>query len=149
MDEEIFAYIITKLKDSYSEPLPEMVLKRLVEFGYELKEIDAWPIYFAMQKVEHHIKNQCNITSIPDGLMHIAVDMVCGEFLFAKKQTGQLEFDAVNLDGAIKKVQEGDITVEFATGTSSSNEGSSFDKFIDYLIYGKESELVCYRKLMW
>ena len=102
-----------------------------------------------MQKVENRIKNSCNTTSVPDGLFNVAVDMVCGEFLFAKKQTGQLEFDAVNLDGAIKKVQEGDITVEFATSTSSSNEGSSFDKFLDYLMHNGESEFICYRKLTW
>ena len=150
MEEVILANILTVMTNtSLTEPFYEAVLKRLVSFGYELKEDDGWMICFAMQKVENHIKNSCNTTSVPDGLFNIAVDMVCGEFLFAKKQTGQLEFDAVNLDGVIKRVQEGDITVEFATNTSSSSEGSDFDRFLDYLMHGGEGELVCYRKLMW
>ena len=150
MIQKVLADIQTIMTNtSLSEPFYEAVLKRLVSFGYTLEEDDGWMICFAIQKVENHIKNSCNTTSVPDGLFHVAVDMVCGEFLFAKKNTGKLESDAVNLDGVVKKVQEGDITVEFETSSSSSGEGSDFDKLLNYLMNGREGELVCYRKLMW
>ena len=86
----VCADIITLMNSSLSEQFVEAVLNRLVSFGYCLKEDDSWAICFAIQKVENHIKNSCNVTSIPDGLFHIAVDKVCGEYLLAKKQTGKL-----------------------------------------------------------
>ena len=90
--QKVLANILTIMtKTSLSAPFYEAVLKRLVSLGYNLKTDDGWMICFALQKVENHIKNSCNTTSVPDGLFNVAVDMVCGEFIFTKKQTGKLE----------------------------------------------------------
>ena len=147
MIQKVLANILTIMTNtSLSESFCQGVLKRLVSFGYDLKEDDSWVISFAMQKVENHIKNSCNTTDIPDGLFHVAVDMVCGEFLFAKKQTGKLELADLDLNGAITQIHEGDTTVQFASGSSDEEK---FNNFLNYLMHTKEGDFVCYRKLKW
>lgn len=145
--QKVLANILTIMTNtSLSESFFEAVLKRLVSFGYDLKEDDGWMICFAMQKVENHIKNSCNTTSVPDGLFNVAVDMVCGEFLFTKKQTGKLELTDLDLDGAIASISEGDTSVQFASGSSDEDK---FNSFLDYLLHNGEGDFVCYRKLKW
>lgn len=143
---KVLANILTVMtKTSLSESFYEAVLKRLVSFGYTLKEDDSWLICFAMQKVENHIKNSCNTTDVPDGLLNVAVDMVCGEFLFTKKQTGQLEIADLDFDGAFTSIKEGDTQVNF--GGSSDEE--KFDQMVNYLLHHGEGDFVCYRKIRW
>lgn len=143
---KVLANILTVMtKTSLSESFYEAVLKRLVSFGYTLKEDDSWLICFAMQKVENHIKNSCNTTEVSDGLFNVAVDMVCGEFLFTKKQTGQLEIADLDFDGAFTSIKEGDTQVNF--GGSSDEE--KFDQMVNYLLHHGEGDFVCYRKIRW
>lgn len=150
MDEliqKILASILPIIKStSLSESFCLAVLKRLVSFGYYPKEEDSWAVCFAMQKVENHIKSSCNVTSVPDGLFNVSVDMVCGEFLFAKKQTGTLELDDLDLNGAITSIKEGDIQVNFGNGSSDVEK---FNELLSYLMHHGEGEFVCYRKLSW
>lgn len=147
MDKTILANILTIMTNtSLSESFYESVLKRLVSFGYNLEEDDGWVICFAIQKVENHIKNSCNTTSVPDGLFNVAVDMVCGEFLLSKKQTGKLQLESIDLDGAITQIHEGDTTVHFASGMSDEEK---FNNFLNYLLHDGEGDFVCYRKLKW
>ena len=131
---------------SLSESFFEAVLKRLVSFGYVPKESDGWVISFATLKVENHIKNSCNTTDIPDGLIHTAVDMVCGEFLFTKKQTGKLELADLDLNGAITSISEGDISISF---DADSSDEDKFNSLLNYLLHEGEGDFVCYRKLKW
>ena len=147
MIQKVLANIQTIMTNtSLSESFFESVLKRLVSFGYELKEDDSFVICFAMQKVENHIKNSCNTESVPNGLLTVAVDMVCGEFLFTKKQTGKLELADLDLNGAITSIKEGDVTVQFASGSSDQDK---FDSLLNYLLHHGEGDFVCYRKLRW
>lgn len=150
MDElikRVCANILTLMNSGLSEKFIEAILKRLGSFGYTLKEDDSWAICFAVQKVENHIKNSCNVTSIPEELFHIAVDKVCGEYLFAKKQTGKLELSDLDLSGgAIKQISEGDTTVSFADGASDEEK---FNTLVNFLINQGEGELVCFRKIKW
>lgn len=147
LTDEIKQAIITALDtSSLSESFIEAVLKRLDSFGYEIKESDAWMMGFAMQKVENTIKNECNISEIPDGLFHTAADMSCGEFLFAKKQTGQLEIGDLDLTGAISSIKEGDTQVNFNGDESDSDK---VDSLLNYLLNSGKGELVCYRKIRW
>lgn len=124
--------------------LSEAVLNRLVSFGYQLQESDDWVLAFAIQKVESHIKNFCNITAVPNGLFNVAVDMACGEFLFCKKQTGQLEISNLDLTGAIQQITEGDASVTFA-----SSDDDKLNAMLNYLLHNGEGDLICYRKLSW
>ena len=52
----------------------EQVKERLESFGYALKDSDEAILTFSIQKVENTIKNDCNLSSIPEGLANIAVD---------------------------------------------------------------------------
>lgn len=122
------------------------VFQRLVSLGYKVEENDDWFISYVIKAVENHIKNSCNVTIIPDGLFNIAVDRVCGEFLFAKKQSGQLTIDGLDLDGAIASISEGDTRVSFVAGASDDDR---FNQLVNYLMTKGEGDFVCYRKLKW
>lgn len=122
----------------------QIIVDRLVLLGYEMKPEDELILPFVMDKVLNNIKNSCNITSIPEGLMATAIDMVCGEFLFLKNQTGQLEsFDS---EIAIKKVSLGDTDVTFGDSLSSEQR---LDNLINYLMTNGKGDFVCYRKIKW
>lgn len=149
MDDLIKNILVNIMKintTTLEEPFFDAVLKRLASFGYEPTEEDCWVICFTTGKVENHIKNSCNITSIPEGLFHIAVHRVCGEFLFTKKQTGKLDIENLDLTGAIKQISEGDTSVTFGDGTSDEEK---FNLLVNYLLSNGEGDLLCFRKLRW
>jgi hypothetical protein len=72
--------------------------------------------------------------------------MVCGEFLLAQKQTGKLELNDLDLDGAITSIKEGDVQINFGDGTSDDEK---FNSFLNYLLHNGDGDFVCYRKLKW
>jgi hypothetical protein len=122
----------------------EDVTARLASFGYTVTENDAFMLTFIIQKVENHIKSECNISTIPDELTNIVVDMVVGEFLLNKKSIGQLT--GFNLSAAVKQIQEGDTNISFSGEMSPEQR---LDALIDYLMnYGK-GKLVSYRSIRW
>ena len=144
--EKILADIVSIISTSSSldEEFVELVLKRLeFTFGYILKESDSFGIAFAIQKTEEHIKNTCNVNSVPQGLKMKAVDMVCGEFLDSKNKTGQLDISTLDLNGGIKSIKEGDVQVNF----DDMSDGMKFEKLLEGLI--QEGDLLCYRKIRW
>ena len=88
LSNEAIELIIKKINtNQVEEPFFKMVLQRLDDLGYKIKEEDGWSIVFCIQIVENHIKNVCNLSAVPEGLKIIAVNRVCGEFLFSKKQS--------------------------------------------------------------
>ena len=144
MIEKVLADIISNT--SLSESFVELVLKRLVSFGYFLKEEDSWELSFVMMSVENQIKNSCNTSSIPEGLSHTAVDIACGEFLMNRKNTGRLEISDLDLHGAIASISEGDVSISFDTG---STDEQKFNQLMNFLMTKGKGDFVCYRKLKW
>ena len=147
--DEIIAAILTileGLKVKSSESFIGAVLNRLSSFGYEVTSSDDWLIAFCIQKVNTHIMNSCNTLTVPEGLFYVAVDRVCGEFLFSLKSTGKLELEALDLDGAVTQIKEGDTTVQFGSGASDDEK---FTAFVNYLRTEGAGDEVCYRKLKW
>ena len=127
----------------------ERIKERLQSIGYAVKDSDDIAINFAMQKVENTIKNDCNISAVPDSLMNIAIDMVVGEFLMSKKTFAPDDLLNFNLDSAIKQIQEGDTNISFAVGEGSKTDEQRLDSFIDYLLnYGRD-EFITYRRFRW
>lgn len=127
----------------------EKVKERLQSFGYTLKDGDEVILNFSIQKVENTIKNDCNVSSIPDGLVNIAVDMAIGEFLTAKKTFSPNDIAGLDLDFAVKQIQTGDTNTVFATGEGSLTPEQRLSAFISYLLtYGRD-EFSCYRKIRW
>lgn len=127
----------------------ERIKERLQSLGYTVKDSDDIAINFAMQKVENTIKNDCNVSAIPDGLMHVAINMVVGEFLMSKKTFAPSDLLNFNLDSAIKQIQEGDTNISFAVGEGSKTDEQRLDSFINYLLnYGRD-EFITYRRFRW
>lgn len=120
------------------------VKQRLEKIGYEFTETDDFILNFLIEKVETVIKNNCNISVIPDELKPIAVDMVVGYFLKEKKSTAIETILGLDLT-AIQSIREGDTSVTFANATPEQK----LDKMIDYLIFGSEKTLVSYRCMKW
>lgn len=147
MNETILTAIKAALGSAADEQFIESVIKRLESLGYAVAPADAWAIAFSIQKVENHIKNSCNTALIPDGLTNIALDMVCGEFLFAKKQSGTLV--GFDLEVAVKQVQAGDTNVTFALGEGSCSPEQRLDSLLSFLMSRGEGDFTCYRKVKW
>nr|DAK88318.1 MAG TPA: head to tail adaptor [Caudoviricetes sp.] len=127
----------------------DRIKERLQSLGYTVKDSDDIAINFAMQKVENTIKNDCNISAIPDGLMNIAIDMAVGEFLMSKKTFAPNDLLSLNLDSAIKQIQEGDINIAFAVGEGSKTDEQRLDSFINYLLTYGRGEFNTYRRFKW
>jgi hypothetical protein len=125
------------------------IIQRLATFGYEVTDADEFALTFILQKTENHIKNSCNILLIPEGLHHIAVDMVCGYFLNEKKAVNIDSLKGFNLDSAIKSIQEGDTNITYAIGEGSKTPEQRLDAFINYLMTYGEKEFVTYRCITW
>ena len=127
----------------------DMVKARLQSFGYKIQNGDEVILNFCIQKVESSIKNDCNVSSIPNGLVCIAVDMAVGEFLTAKKTFSPDSIAGLDLDYAVKQIQTGDTNTVFATGEGSQTAEQRLTAFIGYLLtYGK-GEFACYRRIRW
>jgi hypothetical protein len=125
----------------------EDVTLRLASFGYTVTEADSWVLDFIITKVENHIKSECNVDAVPDGLHNIAVDMVVGEFLLSKKSTGQLT--GIDISAMEKSIQEGDTNITFAFGSGDKTPEKRLDELILYLMnYGKGS-FASYRSFSW
>ena len=127
----------------------EQVKERLKSFGYALKDGDKAILAFSIQKVENTIKNDCNASEIPEGLKCIAVDMAVGEFLTAKKTFSPDDVAGLDLDFAVKQIQEGDSNRVFATGDASLTPEQRLNNLLNYLLTHGKDEFSCYRRLRW
>lgn len=125
----------------------EQVKTRLQALGYSASSNDEILLTFSIDKVSNYIKNDCNVTEIPDGLKQVAIDMVISDFLQAKKTFAPEDLEKLDLSGAVKQIQAGDTTVVFGDGAA---DGSALlDAIISYYWnYGRE-QFSCFRKLRW
>lgn len=127
----------------------EKVKLRLSGFGIETGSGDEPLLGFCVQKALDCILNDCNLKELPDGLVHVAVDMAAGEYLRSKKQSGQLDIDSVDLSAAaVSSIKEGDTQVNFGTNSGQS-AGERLDSLINWLISGHRGDIACYRRLRW
>lgn len=127
--------------------IKEKVKKLLSELGYTAQSSDDWFIGFCIDKVENTIKNDCNISIIPNTLVELEVDMVVGEFLMVKKNTGQLKIENIKLEVMTKAISEGDTRVEFNTEGSLTDE-QRVDSLIKHLL-NRKGELSSFRCIKW
>lgn len=125
------------------------VIERLTEIGYEVKESDTFSLTFCVEKVTNTIKNETNLSEVPDGLSNIAVDMAVGEFLLGKKTFAPDDIAGLDLTGVVKDIKEGDTTISFGTGESTQTPEQRLTTYINYLLnYGK-AEFSSFRQLKW
>lgn len=137
--EEVLSFLKSQGSE-FSEEFVTLVKSRLSSLGYTGE--DNFLLGFSIKKIEDRIKRACNLSIVPKGLYSVAVDMVCGELLFAAKSTGKLE--GFDLEEAVKQVHLGDTSVTFE-GKSSEQK---FELLLKRLMSG-EKEFICYRRLKW
>ena len=121
--------------------------KRLEAFGYAFKDSDAAVLGFSCDKTENHIKNDCNISEIPEGLFAVAVDMSVGEFLRSKKTFAPDDLAGLDLSAAVKQIQVGDTSTTFGDGSLTAEQ--RLDALINRLTTYGLGELSCYRRIRW
>ena len=134
------------LKDTNLTPVVEDVVKRLVSFGYIPTDADTWVIAYSTKGTVKHILNEINRQTVPDGLTEVVVDMICGEVLNEKFLSGQLDLTNLDLDGMIQSVKQGDTQVNFS---AEGSDEAKLKGLLSWLIQGKGSDLLCYRKMQW
>ncbi|MBD5103730.1 MAG: hypothetical protein HDT47_02575 [Ruminococcaceae bacterium] len=127
----------------------DIAVKRLESFGYKIKSEDKGLLDFAVEKAVNTVKNECNVSKVPEGLVNIAVDMAVGEFLTAKKAFSAQDIAGLDLDYAVKQIQVGDVNTVFAVGDGSLTPEQRLDGFINYLLSYGRREFDCYRKIRW
>lgn len=125
----------------------ENIIKRLEQLGYVAKDEDTETIEFELEKILNYVINYCNIVEIPSILDPRIIDRVCGEFLFYKKNSGQLE--GFDYDTVIKEIKEGDTTLKYATGSDGDTPESRFDKFLNKMERGFDKWITPHRRLRW
>lgn len=127
----------------------EKAKKRLETFGYAWKVTDEAVLTFSLQKAENTVKNDCNVSSVPEGLVNIVIDMAAGEFLIFKKTFSPCELENLDLSVAVKQIQEGDTSITFAAGEGSKSDEQRLDTVISWLLSHGRDEFSCYRKIRW
>lgn len=128
--------------DIVLDSIIEQSIKLLESFGIELKTEDAFELSYAVGKVQETIKNECNLVSIPEGLVYTAVNMVCGEFLNVRHLTGRLT--KFNVEMALKSIKTGDTTTTF-----QDSHDVGIDVLIGQLMNQGRGDLLSYRKIKW
>ncbi len=125
------------------------VVARLAALGYTVTESPDAAVTYAINRAAEKIKANINRTEIPEGLRYTWVDMAAGLFLFDKKAAGQLG-EAFDFTAPVKKITEGDVTVEaFGASDGSSTPEARFDKMLDSLINPPQSIFAAFRRLKW
>lgn len=128
--------------------LKELAEEELTAFGYTITDSDDALISLCVQKSETYIKNDINQDTVPHGLMPFAANMVCGEFLSIKKTFSPESITGLDLSAAVKRIQVGDTSTEFAADSSQTAAGQ-LDSVISALQNSGKSQMPCFRKLRW
>lgn len=123
--------------------------ERLIALGYDFKNSDKPLLSFSVQKAENTVKNECNLSEVPEGLLNVAVDMAAGEFLLSKKTFAPEDISELDLDAAVKSLQVGDTSTSFAVGEGSQTAEQRLDCLIDRLLNAGREQFSCYRRIRW
>ena len=129
----------------------EAVSSRLAMLGYTVKETDGPGLEYQINRCEQTILNSINHKVLPDGLFYVLVDMVAGQFLFDKKNAGELDgVDGFDFSAPAKSITEGDVSVTFAgAGDGVNSAEARFDEMLSKLIHPDERTLAAYRRMRW
>ncbi len=120
----------------------------LRSMGIEEAAADPLLEYIAASVAER-MRNETNRADLPDGLRHAAAELAAGEYLALKKNAGQLNIEGLDLEAAVKQIQEGDTNTVFAVGEGSMTPEQRLDLLIDRLRRDRSREFLRYRRLVW
>ena len=126
----------------------EEKLNELLE-AMELTELEDDPLTaYVLSSVTERLLNETNLSALPEGLACMGAELALGELLRLKKSMGTLDIEGMNLDAAVKQLQEGDTSITFAVEDSSSPE-QRLDALIASLTTDRMREVIRYRRLVW
>ncbi len=123
------------------------VIDRLAQLGYTAVEADGKSIDYELEKITNYTLNYCNITTVPTIVEKRLIDRVCSEFLFYKKNSGELE--GFNYEPVIKQIKEGDTSITYAVGQGEDTPENRFDTFVKQLERGYDKWITPHRRLRW
>lgn len=128
----------------------EGVVERLSFFKLDTLPEEISILNYLIPKVISSINNITNQhyteETLPDDLYNIVVDKVVGEFLLFKKNSGNMS--KIDFSPLEKQVQMGDTSITYAVEGATSPE-KRLDILINYLLNGRDNELVKFRRLVW
>lgn len=123
------------------------VVNRLKQLGYNYVESDNDQLEFELNKIINYTKNYCNISKIPEIIDPRLIDRVCADFLYYKKNSGNL--DGFNYDAVIKSIKEGDTTITYSVGQGEDTPENRFDSFVKQLERGYDKWITPWRAIRW
>lgn len=124
--------------------MEDKVIETLKGLGYEYSTEDKFLVTFYTGMVVQDMMDKCNQRELPPGLENDAVYRICGEFLFAKRMTGNL--DGFKLEQEVVGAKIGDTQITFSEGDS---ESARLDILINALRSAGKGRHKCYRKIKW
>lgn len=128
--------------------IKELAEAQLAAFGYTMTESDDALLSLCVTKVVTYAQNEINSDEIPAKLVPFLVDMACGEFLQVKKAFSPDSLTTIDLSAAVKRIQAGDTSTEFAVDKSQTAEGR-LDSVISGLTASGRRQFSCFRRLRW
>ena len=122
------------------------VVQRLESLGYKFQDTETYNfmLKFLTEKVENTIKNETNQDAVPEGLHHVFIDMVCGEFLLQLKSMVLLTGE--EMDAVVTSIKVGDTQTSF---DAKSSPQALYEALTTALMNDGRKEFVRYRKLVW
>lgn len=127
----------------------EAVKLRLKMFEIEVDESADETLQYSISKSINSINNLTNqnytVDTFPNSLLEILVDKVVGEYLQILKITKNLP-EIYNFDLLATQIKLGDTSINLGENTGSNDE-KRLDNCINYLLFGRDNELVRYRRM--
>ena len=128
--------------------MEEKLNELLTALGLTEKVDDPLTVY-VLSSVTERLLNETNLTVLPDGLACLGAELALGELLRLKKSMGLLDIEGLDLDAAVKSIQEGDTNITFASGEGSLTPEQRLDVLIARLTADRSREILRYRRLVW
>lgn len=107
--------------------------------GYTVTDADTALLTYFYNSEEQDISNNCNLEALPDELIYVVEERAAARYMQCKKADVLGDGNA----DIVKRIKEGDTTVELAGDTASAR----LDALVTELL--RERDLGCYRRLRW
>ena len=126
----------------------DKLIERLKDFGYTATNSDEPALHYLIDKWGQYVLDFCNIETIPTGVESKLIDKICGEFLYYKKNSGQLG-ETYDFEAPAKIIKEGDTSITMSYGEGGKTPEQRFDNMLTSLMQSFDKNLVKYRRLAW
>ena len=124
------------------------IVARLADFGYTASAADEHSITFLIEKWSDYVLDFCNLEELHTGVETKLIDKICGEFLYYKKNSGQLGED-FDFEAPAKIIKEGDTSITMSYGEGGKTPEQRFDNMLTNLMQSFDKNLVKYRRMAW